>query len=67
MKRNEKGFRELVKLAMRYKARTDTSNETSKCLVCEYESGIGSMYMHMEKHIVNDEITAKDFRFEGGE
>lgn len=65
MKRNEKGFRDLVKLAMRYKARTDTSKETSKCLLCGYESGIGFMYRHMEDHIVNDEITAKDFQFKG--
>ncbi|KKM68154.1 hypothetical protein LCGC14_1463700 [marine sediment metagenome] len=70
MKANEAGFRNLVKLAMKYKVRT-TGNEKAECLVCGWQCGPGfasqvidyapfwAMEGHIKDHIERDEITER--------
>lgn len=60
MKRNAKGFRELVRLAMKYKVRTDAATNTSECLLCGHKAEGGFMYRHIEDHVESEEITAKN-------
>ncbi|KKM17725.1 hypothetical protein LCGC14_1672890 [marine sediment metagenome] len=71
MKANKTGFKNLVKLAMKYKVRT-TGNEKSECLVCGWPCGPGfvdtviegapfwAMEGHIKGHIERDEITERN-------
>jgi hypothetical protein len=60
LKRNAKGFRELVRLAMKYKVRWDAATNTSVCLVCGHKAEGGFMYEHIATHVENEEITAQN-------
>ena len=71
MKANEVGFRNLVKLAMKYKVRT-TGAKRAECLVCGWQCGPGftgkvisnapfwAMEGHIKDHIERDEITERN-------
>ncbi len=71
MKSNEKGFRTILKLAMKYKVWTD-GNIMARCLVCGWECQPGfagqpipdapfwGMATHIRAHIERDEITEQN-------
>jgi len=64
MKSNIKGYRNLFKLAMKYRVKVE--DEKATCLHCghtEQLAGPFSSYpllRHIEEHINNDEITEKN-------
>jgi hypothetical protein len=67
MKRNAKGFRELVRLAMKYQVKTDYNTSIATCLCCgkEFqlrpdEVDLWVVEGHMEDHIVDERITAQN-------
>ena len=72
MKANEPGFRNLVKLAMKFRVSCD-GNTLARCLVCGWETPPGLagiphqggyfwlMESHIKDHIERDEITEQDF------
>jgi hypothetical protein len=65
MNANEKGFKSLLKLALKFLVKDE--GDTATCLHCGYKGETKSnsgyfipLYQHIKEHILRNEITAND-------